>query len=258
MACSWRGAWNQLIRPTVPKTKATPPPAIQTGTGSLTHHPFAKLSPLQATVRAKEDTPSNQRASAPDSPCTRKDFLQRVRLRQELAGRSGKVVTRISGLPSANLDAIASQLRAALGCGAAVEPPDILLSGSLEARASAWLDRAGDLQAIRSVTKVPVPKKAEVQSTEPVPATVEGSGTVRSEIQRGQRVAIVLKADQATGRLTEGVVRDVLTNSNVHPRGIKVRLEDGQVGRVKLILRPLRPELAPTPHPHSLPRAEPK
>jgi uncharacterized repeat protein (TIGR03833 family) len=49
-------------------------------------------------------------------------------------------------------------------------------------------------------------------------------------------VAVVLKKDQTSGRLTEGVVKDVLTNSASHPRGIKVRLESGLVGRVKKIL----------------------
>ena len=61
-------------------------------------------------------------------------------------------------------------------------------------------------------------------------------GTVRSEIRPGIRVAIVQKQDQATGRLTEGTVRDILTGSPSHPHGIKVRLEGGEVGRVKRIL----------------------
>lgn len=59
---------------------------------------------------------------------------------------------------------------------------------------------------------------------------------IRSNIIPGLRVKIVLKKDQPTGILTEGVVKDILTNSKVHPRGIKVRLEDGQVGRVQEIL----------------------
>lgn len=61
-------------------------------------------------------------------------------------------------------------------------------------------------------------------------------GSLRADIRSGLRVAIVLKADQASGRLTEGTVRDILTNSASHPHGIKVRLEDGQVGRVKKVL----------------------
>jgi uncharacterized repeat protein (TIGR03833 family) len=62
-------------------------------------------------------------------------------------------------------------------------------------------------------------------------------GTKRSDVKPGARVAIVLKQDQRTGRRTEGVVAQILTNSSTHPHGIKVRLEDGQVGRVKEILR---------------------
>lgn len=59
---------------------------------------------------------------------------------------------------------------------------------------------------------------------------------IRSNIKPGLRVAIVLKQDQRTGRQTIGVVKDLLTNSANHPHGIKVRLEDGQVGRVQEIL----------------------
>jgi uncharacterized repeat protein (TIGR03833 family) len=60
-------------------------------------------------------------------------------------------------------------------------------------------------------------------------------GTRRSDIRPGLRVSIVLKKDQKTGKLTEGVVRDILTSSLLHPHGIKVRLESGEVGRVKKI-----------------------
>ena len=59
----------------------------------------------------------------------------------------------------------------------------------------------------------------------------------RNQIKSGSRVKIVLKQDQRSGKLTEGVVRDILTNSSVHPRGIKVRLTNGKVGRVQSIIR---------------------
>lgn len=62
------------------------------------------------------------------------------------------------------------------------------------------------------------------------------SGTKRSDIKPGLHVRIVLKMNQRTGKLTEGVVRDILTKSATHPHGIKVRLQSGQVGRVKEIL----------------------
>ncbi len=58
----------------------------------------------------------------------------------------------------------------------------------------------------------------------------------RKNIRPGLRVAIVLKQDQRTGKLTEGIVKDILTNSPTHPHGIKVRLTDGQVGRVSRLL----------------------
>jgi uncharacterized repeat protein (TIGR03833 family) len=58
----------------------------------------------------------------------------------------------------------------------------------------------------------------------------------RKNIRAGMRVAIVLKQDQRTGKRTSGTVKDLLTNSNFHPHGIKVRLTDGQVGRVQEIL----------------------
>ncbi len=62
-------------------------------------------------------------------------------------------------------------------------------------------------------------------------------GTHRSSIRTGVRVSIVLKEDQETGKRTEGIVLNILTNSSTHPHGIKVRLESGQVGRVQEILQ---------------------
>jgi uncharacterized repeat protein (TIGR03833 family) len=60
-------------------------------------------------------------------------------------------------------------------------------------------------------------------------------GTKRENIKRGLHVNIVLKEDQRSGKLTEGFVKDILTNSSKHSHGIKVRLETGEVGRVKEI-----------------------
>jgi uncharacterized repeat protein (TIGR03833 family) len=61
------------------------------------------------------------------------------------------------------------------------------------------------------------------------------NGQNRSDIKPGTEVSIVLKKDQPTGRLTSGIVKDILTNSPFHPHGIKVRLTTGDVGRVKVI-----------------------
>jgi uncharacterized repeat protein (TIGR03833 family) len=64
------------------------------------------------------------------------------------------------------------------------------------------------------------------------------NGKNRNDVRPGLRVAIVLKQDQRTGKQTVGIVKDLLTNSKFHPHGIKVRLTDGQVGRVQEILEP--------------------
>lgn len=63
------------------------------------------------------------------------------------------------------------------------------------------------------------------------------NGTIRSNVTIGTNVLIVEKQNQRTGKLTEGVVKDILTNSSVHPRGIKVRLTSNIVGRVNKILQ---------------------
>ncbi|MCE9599261.1 MAG: YwbE family protein [Spirochaetia bacterium] len=62
------------------------------------------------------------------------------------------------------------------------------------------------------------------------------SGIDRSQIKPGKRVRVVLKEDQKSGKLTEGIVKDILTNSPMHPHGIKVRLNGGEVGRVQELL----------------------
>ncbi|MGO9534883.1 MAG: YwbE family protein [Syntrophobacteraceae bacterium] len=62
------------------------------------------------------------------------------------------------------------------------------------------------------------------------------NGQNRSDIRPGKRVEIILKKDQRSGNRTVGVVKDILTSSAFHSRGIKVRLEDGQIGRVQEVL----------------------
>lgn len=62
------------------------------------------------------------------------------------------------------------------------------------------------------------------------------NGTIRENIHIGDEVNVVLKKDQRTGKLTKGIVQNILTSAPKHTHGIKVRLEDGQVGRVKEIL----------------------
>jgi len=62
-------------------------------------------------------------------------------------------------------------------------------------------------------------------------------GTKREQIQSGSQVFIVLKKDQRSGKLTKGIVKDILTKASVHHHGIKVRLESGEIGRVKEIMQ---------------------
>lgn len=62
-------------------------------------------------------------------------------------------------------------------------------------------------------------------------------GTERKQIQKGSLVLIVKKEHQQTNELTEGIVAQILTKSQVHPRGIKVRLESGEVGRLRLVMK---------------------
>ncbi|RPJ21796.1 MAG: YwbE family protein [Desulfobacteraceae bacterium] len=62
------------------------------------------------------------------------------------------------------------------------------------------------------------------------------NGTERKTVKKGTHVKVVKKEDQRSGKLTEGIVQDILTRSAVHPHGIKVRLSSGVVGRVKEII----------------------
>ncbi len=78
--------------------------------------------------------------------------------------------------------------------------------------------------------------KRAVEPPPPPPPKAPLDGTLRRDVTRGAEVMIVLKEDQPTGKLTRGKVKDILTSSPEHHRGIKVRLTDGQVGRVQKIL----------------------
>lgn len=201
--------------------------------GALTHSPFAKLAELP--VATKPLPPGVIRApvvaskpAKPPPPC-------KVRMRLETTGRSGKAVTRIEGLPQENIEAIAVRLRKGLGCSATVDGADLLLIGSLLERAQQWLDKAGDLRAIVDEKPPPRPAAASEAASSSAGLPSRLSHMRRDDLHRGARVAIVTKLDQPTGNLTQGIVRDLLTNTAVHPRGIKVRLETGEIGRVQVI-----------------------
>lgn len=67
--------------------------------------------------------------------------------------------------------------------------------------------------------------------------SIKTSGTIRRNIHPGDTVDIVMKRDQRTGKLTRGIVKEILTNSPTHPHGIKVRFQSGQVGRVQAVIK---------------------
>jgi uncharacterized repeat protein (TIGR03833 family) len=110
------------------------------------------------------------------------------------------------------------------------------LAGSLKERAYEWLQKIGDVRKLTEDKPASAASPAQPAAPEP-PALVatNASGTYRRNIRPGMQVAIVLKEDQPTGDLTTGIVRDLLTSSDEHPRGIKVRLVSGLVGRVRII-----------------------
>jgi uncharacterized repeat protein (TIGR03833 family) len=127
----------------------------------------------------------------------------------------------------------------ALGCGATEDDGDLLLLGDLSDRAVKWLERDGARQVVvsgrASSRRQPTGSPRPVTPSESPKHAARG-GTQRAEIVPGLTVDVVLKADQPTGTLSRGVVKDVLTRSATHPHGIKVRLVDGRVGRVKQIV----------------------
>jgi uncharacterized repeat protein (TIGR03833 family) len=197
---------------------------------SFANNPFSKLvrdvvspaksaSPVPTPVAA----PASRRQTSP---------APRLLVHHEAVGRSGKVVTRIAGVPADVRDMVAAKLGKALGCVAEVDEGGVILVGSLKERAYEWLQKIGD------VRKLAEDKPSPAQPAPPKPPALvatTASGTYRRNIRPGVRVAIVLKEDQPSGELTIGVVRDLLTSSDEHPRGIKVRLQSGLVGRVKII-----------------------
>lgn len=132
-------------------------------------------------------------------------------------------------------------MKSALGCGATLEGDDLVLLGSLVDQASRWLEREGARNVVVSGGESPPPPSKRPPAPASAPFESEGvsslkDGTHRADLERGQTVDIVLKQDQRTGSLTRGVLQDILTRSPTHPHGIKVRLTDGSVGRVKHVI----------------------
>lgn len=201
---------------------------------AFANNPFAKLARDSAVVARLPSLLPAPAAAPVRRPQT---FLPpRLTMRHESVGRSGKVVTRISGVPAEVRDTVAARLGKALGCTAEGAGGDVILAGSLKERAAEWFERIGDVRKLADEKPAP----AAISSPEPsLPSLVAttASGTYRRNVRPGMRVGVVMKDDQPSGELTMGVVRDLLTSSEEHSRGIKVRLVSGHVGRVKIIYR---------------------
>lgn len=182
----------------------------------LKHKPFSSLRGAVRTV----DAPAPKPAPAAAAP------LGRVVARQELDAAQGAALTRVIGVPPELRAPLGKRWRDELGHEVLIEGRDLLVMTDDVERVAAVLREAGAGEV--KVVRREIPPDLS-RAGEP-------GGTLRAHIRRGLRVAIVQKADQETGALTEGVVRDILTSSPEHPRGIKVRLESGEVGRVRRIL----------------------
>jgi uncharacterized repeat protein (TIGR03833 family) len=184
----------------------------------LKHKPFAAL---HGAVRVA-DAPAPKPGAAPPARAP----LGRVIVRQELDTSAGAVITRVIGVPHEHHAQLGMRWRDALGCAVLVEGRDLLVMTDACDEVAAVLNDAGasEVKIVRREAPVDLSRAGEP------------GGTVRAQIRRSLRVAIVQKADQETGALTEGIVRDILTSAPEHPRGIKVRLESGEVGRVRRIL----------------------
>jgi len=190
------------------------------GDRPLKHNPFASLR----SQTGDRIPAAPRRVATPAKP----QHLARIIVREELDTEEDGLITRVIGVPQERLRALGATLRSALGASVFIEGRELVVTPNDCERIAARLRDEGASEVV--VVKRPEPTNLEQAGTP--------GGTRRGEIRRGLPVAIVTKADQDTGALTEGVVRDILTKSSVHPRGIKVRLEGGQVGRVRRILGP--------------------
>lgn len=185
---------------------------------ALKHNPFSALRGAVPTAGAPAlRSPPAVAAAAP---------LGRIVVRRELHPAEGVVLTRVIGVPAERRAPLGKRVRDVLGPEVLLEGRDLLVMTDDSERVAAVLRDAGAGEVKLVVREAPPDL---TRSGEP-------GGTRRAEIRRGLRVAVVQKADQESGALTEGVVRDILTSAPEHPRGIKVRLESGEVGRVRRIL----------------------
>lgn len=140
-----------MLRPMAKKRKA---PKTQQSAAGAPNNPFGTLSGLRDALPS---APETKTAAGPDpastgvSPASVEPAAKggKIVVRREKKGRSGKTITRISGLAESEL-ALAKKMKKALGCGATVEGEDIVLLGSLVERAATWLEARGAKRVVRS------------------------------------------------------------------------------------------------------------
>lgn len=195
----------------------------------LKHKPFSALRSVAVATSAPPPGP------APTPPPVARSPLGRVVVREEFDEAERAVITRVIGLPREQLDTLGKRWKEALGVAVVLEGRDLLVMSDDPGPVAALLrDTGADVALVRRPATASAPGPSAGRPAAAGGASEPG-GTRRAQIHRGLRVAIVQKADQGSGALTEGVVQDILTSSPDHPRGIKVRLESGQVGRVHRI-----------------------
>lgn len=218
------------------KTHVDPQQSASTPTPPF-NNPFGTLSEL------REELPPTGKTAAlgpPDSEPQKAalDGCGKVVVQREKKGRAGKTVTRVTGLPKDRLDEVAKRIKPALGCGATRDGDELIVQGSLVEGIAQWLEGEGARHVVISGVRG---KTSGGSRRQPPSSATESFGspsswreaTRRDDLEPGLTVDIVLKKDQRTGALTRGVIQAILTRSATHPRGIKVRLDDGSVGRVK-------------------------
>ena len=125
--------------------------AAQASRPTLSHSPFGALADLDAPSPPGAAHPAE--AAVPEAARVEltqaERFPKKLVVRMEKKGRRGKAVTRITGIPGADIKSLAIEMKKALGCGAMVEGPDLVLQGALVDRAASWLEKQGARQLVK-------------------------------------------------------------------------------------------------------------
>lgn len=113
------------------------------------HSPFASLGALRDALPSPPEGPVSEAPAAAAPNASPPRALGKLVLQREKKGRGGKTVTRVRGLPAAELERWATDMKRALGCGASVEDGEVILLGDLVTRAADWLEARGASRVVR-------------------------------------------------------------------------------------------------------------